>query len=120
MARKHCGDVFIADNSHLDQARAQPAAVLFLMVERLLELIRGDQAVFDENFAESRRHSCAPAVLEPTGIGSVARAELQKLVSHGLVVVNQLTSDTTLRNLYARTGEFLLLYEGTGAHCTEH
>ncbi len=50
---KHCGDVFIAYNSHLDEARAQPAPVLFLIVEGLLELIRGDQAVFDENFAES-------------------------------------------------------------------
>lgn len=36
------------------------------------------------------------------------------MVSHGLVVVNQLTSDRTPRNLYARTGEILLLYEGTG------
>jgi hypothetical protein len=34
--------------------------------------------------------------------------------------VNQLTSDTTLRNLYARTGNFLLLYEGTGTPCTGH
>jgi hypothetical protein len=29
-------------------------------------------------------------------------------------VVNQLTSDTLPRNLYRRTGDFLLLYEGTG------
>jgi len=29
-------------------------------------------------------------------------------------VVNQLTSDTPLENLYSRTGKLLLLYEGTG------
>jgi hypothetical protein len=29
-------------------------------------------------------------------------------------VVNQLTSDPPLANLYLRTGYFLLLYEGTG------
>jgi hypothetical protein len=38
-------------------------------------------------------------------------------VSGGRFVVNQLTSDRTLENLYARTGKFLLLYEGTGGGC---
>src|SRR4029077_15568113 len=38
----------------------------------------------------------------------------------GFVVVNQLTSDTTPVNLYARTGKFLVLYEGTGRRCTSY
>ena len=39
---------------------------LFLVVERLPKLIGSDQTVFDENFAESRRHECPRVVLEPT------------------------------------------------------
>jgi hypothetical protein len=35
-------------------------------------------------------------------------------VPAGVIVVNQLTSDTPLENLYSRTGKLLLLYEDTG------
>ncbi len=53
LARKHCGDVVVADKPHFYQASPQPPAILLLVVERLLQLISGDQAVFNEYFAES-------------------------------------------------------------------
>ena len=56
LAGKNGGNVVIADEAQLDQAGAQPAAILLLVLERLLQLIRRDQAVFDQNFAKARRH----------------------------------------------------------------
>ncbi len=58
LAGKHRGDVVVADEPELHQAGSQPAAALLLVFERLLQLIRGDQAVLNQNFAKSRRHEC--------------------------------------------------------------
>jgi len=53
LPRKHSRNIVITDQAQLHQACAQPAATFFLVFKRLLKLIRSDQAVFDQNFAES-------------------------------------------------------------------
>ena len=50
---KHRGDVIVVHEAQFHQAGAQAAATLLLVLEGLLKLIRSDQAVFDQNFAES-------------------------------------------------------------------
>ncbi len=53
LTRKHRRDVVIAHQAQFYEAGTQAAAVLLLIVERLLQLIRGDQAVLNQDFAES-------------------------------------------------------------------
>ncbi len=50
------GNVVVADEPQLHQTGAQAATVLFLVLKRLLELIRRDQTVLDQDFAKPRRH----------------------------------------------------------------
>ncbi len=61
LAGQHRSNVLVTDQAHFDETGPQAAAILLLVVERLLQLILGDQAVLYQNFAQPRRHTSAPA-----------------------------------------------------------
>lgn len=52
MAGKDCGDRVVRNQAELDEVVAQPPAMLALIVESLTEMLRADQILADENFAE--------------------------------------------------------------------
>ena len=57
MARKKVGDIFIREESELYQGGAQAAALFFLHLIRLFQLLWGNDLLFDEKVTQPLRHT---------------------------------------------------------------
>ncbi len=50
------GDLLVLDEAHLDEVVAELAAIGLLMVQGLLQLVRGDALLFEKQFANADGH----------------------------------------------------------------